>query len=946
MLKNVLLEVIKQIGNKIMRFFIVSILLWLTSYALPELIDSPLLSDRLIESVYHGGRKVNKVSYEDLQKNLTISSDNLYLPSSQDGLNIVESYYTNYLKQELEENCLRSENEDNPFCVSNSLSNQKKNLDSNNNYNFSASSQSHQNFFNKDDQNKVSSDFKQPKKAFSNSALKEHDERQQFSKNLYTLYGNRTIFNMDLSDLEKVVQSAILTDGQAVIFWETLLQMKTDRAKIFYGKINSELDNEYYLFNILPLKTSSLVIITLLIFIITHKIQLMQIKNFFIYNLVSTILTLYILENLFIWKYYIASSIMFVQFAFCIKYLLDSFANIFGFNKEDYDIFTNVNTTKTVPQFILKFIISFLLTLIIGFYALTKIQYFFNYILFYVCVIQLDFLICSFLQYEAHRIFQPLKHFSLILCGVVNFLFTNFHRKISKFSYINNGASTFIGAKNLSKSGDYVGNDSFYIVSETFSFICISYLYEYLFTQANGIGHFFYEKNSENEEFSQKVSAHAKNYKEHQKNFILTEDCLWIIAFFIGVFTSCTGLIKGKYLVFLFSLQYLKITLKVFGSLFKIKLLRCVFSTVLFLLILLNHLTGNKSDYYLFECLNISNSTTISFIKFVVRLAGLVFIILMIIANFEYIVITNDKKDYDDEFLSEQILRKVEINTSTTYEKKKKKKVKTIEIQIVKEDRTPFKFLNIIYVNYDLTMNYFSICLIYYLLKEVEKNYFIIMFYAILLAILIIRIFFIVNEFKNRVEFLYSYMFAFLIGIRLITITIINNSLYFVGCIYLFILVLYYCMIDKRHFFVTLILLFHLYSACCLLGSNYLMILMISLVCLPISIACDDPKYGCSVFRFLIPGLVILFLQLYGFKNLFSNMLVFNSHLQVFFKGFDLFEFVQYFIQGNFVNEFKIIEWIFHFAVYVAEGKVTYGWNLRDPLAGMSSLMNFGMNMI
>jgi hypothetical protein len=147
-------------------------------------------------------------------------------------------------------------------------------------------------------------------------------------------------------------------------------------------------------------------------------------------------------------------------------------------------------------------------------------------------------------------------------------------------------------------------------------------------------------------------------------------------------------------------------------------------------------------------------------------------------------------------------------------------------------------------------------------------------------------------------------------------------------------------MVDKRNFLVTLLLLFHLYSACCHLASNYIMILMISLICLPISIACDDQKYGCSVFRFLIPGLVILFLQLYGFKNLFANMLIFNTHLQIFLKGFDLFEFVQYFVQGSIISEFKIIDWIFNFAIYMSEGKVGYGWNLHDGWSGVNNFMN------
>ena len=686
MLRKFAIEQARRIRDIIVRFFIVSLSLWLCAYALPEVIDSPLVSDKLIESVYYGGKKINKITYDDLKKkNVTdqINTD----------INLIQNYYTNYLNQVVQ-----------------------------------AESDEEVDFLFEDDKKKIFKVKEEGNKSEIRSvykSLSETEEKLRFSKNLYALYGNRTIFNMDLMDLENIVHTAIMTDGQAVIFWETLLQMKTDRAKIISGKIQNEIDMEYYLFNILALKTTGLIIITLFIFIISHKIQIHAIKNFFIYNLISTIMTYYILDNLYIWKYYIASSIMFVQLGLCVKYLCDSFVSNFGYNLEDYDIFASITKTKTVTQFVLKVTISMITTFLLGFLSIFKYRYILNTTLSYFCLVHLLYLISFFLQYEVPVIFQPFKHFLLMSVGLLNFLLTNFHRKIARFSH-----------NSLAKDQ----NDSFYIVSETFSFVCISYLYEYLFTQANQIAHFFYERDSDNEEYTKKISSLAQSYKEHQKSFVFSEDCLWFVVFSISACTSLVGIAKTRYLTFLFSLQYFKIILKVFGSLFKVKLLRCVVGWVLFFLILGNHIVTSKNDSALFDALYITNLTTIAFLKFVARLAGLVFITLMIIGNFEYIVIMNDKRtDFDDgEDSSEQILRKVEV--STTYEKKKKKKVKTIEIQIVKEDRTPFNYMNIFYINSDLCANYATICLIFFLIKDVEKNYFIIVFYSILAGILIIRV--------------------------------------------------------------------------------------------------------------------------------------------------------------------------------------------------------------
>jgi hypothetical protein len=172
------------------------------------------------------------------------------------------------------------------------------------------------------------------------------------------------------------------------------------------------------------------------------------------------------------------------------------------------------------------------------------------------------------------------------------------------------------------------------------------------------------------------------------------------------------------------------------------------------------------------------------------------------------------------------------------------------------------------------------------------------------------------------------------------TLTRYNNILYLVGCIYLFFLILFYSMTYRRNFLVTLVMLIHLYSACCLLASNYVMILMISLVCLPLSSHFEDNKLGCSVLKFFLPGLVILFVQLYGFKNLFSSMLILNSQMTNFLKGLDLFEYIQYVFQGTGQsNEFSLIDGLFTLCLKMFNEKSLHASNFfTDLINGMGML--------
>lgn len=168
-----------------------------------------------------------------------------------------------------------------------------------------------------------------------------------------------------------------------------------------------------------------------------------------------------------------------------------------------------------------------------------------------------------------------------------------------------------------------------------------------------------------------------------------------------------------------------------------------------------------------------------------------------------------------------------------------------------------------------------------------------------------------VNEFKNDAEYYYAYSISFFIGIRLLTISVSFTPLYTATCAYFLFLITLYCIIDRRRILITLLLVFHLLSACMYLHSNFLFIMIILIICLPLSFQNEDKKFNCTAISFIIPVLIVFFFQLYGFKNVLTNMVICNEYLKN-SLAFDFFGFVQGIVHGDhFKGEFYFIHTIY-----------------------------------
>ena len=151
--------------------------------------------------------------------------------------------------------------------------------------------------------------------------------------------------------------------------------------------------------------------------------------------------------------------------------------------------------------------------------------------------------------------------------------------------------------------------------------------------------------------------------------------------------------------------------------------------------------------------------------------------------------------------------------------------------------------------------------------------------YGLIIMFLNSRKYFILNEIKNNGQYFFYYLISFFFAIRLIVLTNTNSVLLnYLAHINVFILLVYYCCINKRNYFLSLILLFHLILAYSNLKSNFIIFDIISvLLFLLVKNLKNKKKYRVDKYEepnnnlsliFLLSLLGFFLIQLYGINRL------------------------------------------------------------------------------
>lgn len=129
----------------------------------------------------------------------------------------------------------------------------------------------------------------------------------------------------------------------------------------------------------------------------------------------------------------------------------------------------------------------------------------------------------------------------------------------------------------------------------------------------------------------------------------------------------------------------------------------------------------------------------------------------------------------------------------------------------------------------------------------------------------------------------------------------------------MFLLIIGYCLNQKRRIFLTLLILFQLYSACIYLESNFIFIMIILLIFIPIFLnKSEDNKLNCTIPSIFFPLILTILIQIYGFKNIIIKLINLNKRFRD-YVDFDIFTFIQNIVHGEYINELNIIAYIFNY---------------------------------
>ena len=483
------------------------------------------------------------------------------------------------------------------------------------------------------------------------SALNNTEDKNNFlfDFNLKSLYGNRTKLKLINWDLVKLVESNILSNEQAYKFWLELVKLnkinlnpdfikksfsyvlktfyslflekfyRENRIKnnqaYSYSSVNDEDprnlnlnlfkfsdlysdngNNDVYIFNIFPTKSTGCWIFSSIMFIINYNVI-----NFYnnkeksspVVNFVLMIFSLIMSENFYAWKIYFTSNIFLIQFIYSLKFFIFSILQLIGYEPDDFDIFSDFPKNNDLTQIILQSGILFVCTAVLGIFSFYRYNYIINYIFFYYCLLQLPAIISVNFYNMVPVIFQPFRYFLILSLGFINFLLINYGK--NKMYNTNNPSNQLNGDLSV---------DSFYVIGDFFTIFCFSYSFDYLFIQSNKISILFQESEHggyiNKDKLNEKITKIIKNYKELIREFEI-EDCVWFICFNIGLFMQFTGLKFHKYLIYYFSYYFFRMVLGVYGRIFTIKCLKMTYSILIFIFLISNFIMSSKADNKLFE---------------------------------------------------------------------------------------------------------------------------------------------------------------------------------------------------------------------------------------------------------------------------------------------------------------------------------------------------------
>ena len=631
-------------------------------------------------------------------------------------------------------------------------------------------------------------------------------------------------------------------------------------------------NNDFYLFNFIPLITSLITFISFFFLYITIKITYYsKISNSFMINIIGLYLNYKIVSYLYSSSFYIASGFIFILFLYFYKCSIDSLYCIFKFNRNDFEIYSIRLCADNIRQFWLKFTILFFGTLLSGFLSMNYFKLFFNYIAFYLCLFTLIIFLCNCLEKNYLVEYKYSKSILIFILGNINFAVNKLLRK--KY-YEENDIEP-------NKINDNIPNvNSFYFISDLFSLFCFDYIDDYI---------------------EYKYQYYLSKKKKIKKIFNLN-DFVFILLFVVFLIISIYGIIFKEYISYFISLILAKKFNKYFPSIFNYSIGRIFNHFMVLIFIFEQYEISTTGDEYIINTminLILGRDNAILLFKFI----GLLFFLINLVnSNYLYYysddchqnlyryfktfnefrnisdilennTFENDNDNDNDETNSddEDFLNLNIDEITNLYRKKYKIKIIANNTSYIKIKRNLFAIdFSLCYLDMILT----TVFAVYY-----EYNVFLKILYIIIISFLLSRKFFLLNEIKGNVFYFIYYVISFVFSSRLIFFTCID-SFYFTIIMHLnmFSLLTYYCFSNRRNLFVTIFIILHLFIAYYQKLFTFLLFNLVFVILTLIFLNFrDKEKYRIEKYDgqnsklsliFLLSLMTFFLIQLYGINNL------------------------------------------------------------------------------
>ena len=567
-------------------------------------------------------------------------------------------------------------------------------------------------------------------------------------------------------------------------------------------------------------------------------------RSFLIFNIFFMYIVFNVTNGLYKNSFFLSSTFMFVLLIYLFKSLIDSIFLLLKYRKKDFEIFSTNLTAINCKQFLLKFLILSLATIITGFMSISYYKLCLNYIIFYLCLLTLMVFLCNCLEPFSPPYLKPMKNILMFIVGLINFIICKFYF-LSKDSAFDIGTREmlFIGYEEEDKS-----ENSLYLVSDLFSLFCFDYLREYINLEID------------------------ENFQFHKN---LTKKDLIIISFFLSSFgVGIVGIIKNEYICFILSIYITKISSNYFIKIFKAKISRIInHITFIFYIFFLLKMSYNR-DVFLLNYFSFTKMDS-GVLSEIFRFLNLLILIYYRCDQYNSLYFSNVSFNNDDlnELPEEQVNKILEFTSNIS-----KQKLKNLKIQII-HDNNKYKINNIIYFSIDLCLLHFLICIIFVVLEEDEINMFCKLLFSFLFFISNSIKFNVFNEIQNNIEYIVTYLVGFILNCRLSILSVETSKiLYFMCQINLLLVIISYSINDKKNKLVSIIIIFHLFYQLSKINSIFVIIDLIALVISPFCIEYlaknindisqsmkNDKTINLSLLFLLV--LVIFLLQLYGIYN-------------------------------------------------------------------------------